>query len=118
LESLHLFAVVCRPLLDKQGTTSGLEEGGGVTWSHGHVTHHEDAEHHVVVVHEEDQLVSPGGKLSRHLQHEVLHLHLEHTASSLGYYIIIIKYNIYNTYYKNNNNKKYYNKVLHLEHTA
>ncbi len=39
--------------------------------------HHEHAEQHVVVVDEEDELVSSGRKLGRHLEHEVLHLHLK-----------------------------------------
>lgn len=39
--------------------------------------HHEDAEHHVVVVDEEDELISPGGKLCRHLQNKVFNLDLQ-----------------------------------------
>ena len=39
--------------------------------------HHQHAKHHVIVVDEEDELLSPMRKLSGHLEHKVLHLSLQ-----------------------------------------
>lgn len=103
LETFHLFTVVCCPLLDKRGDSDfthlapewgtrreGLRvgerkwgTGSGLAhrkqrdskWGTG-TRYHEDAEHHVVVVDEEDELIPPGGELGGHLQDKVFHLHL------------------------------------------
>lgn len=60
------------PLSIKLGGPQGLM-GGPQGLGGGY---HEDAQHHVIVVDEEDQLLLAGGELGRHAQDKVLHLHL------------------------------------------
>lgn len=96
LKSLYFFTVISSSLLQRTNThkpSSHAEQTWRVCHEAQAERHHEDAEHHVIVVDEKDQLVSSGWKFSRHLQNKIFHFDLKlWIASDLDWNVSLKKH--------------------------